>query len=587
MRHFNSLDIVVFSLYVIAVVILGVVASLRKNASKRDYFLAGDQMPWWMIGGSIVASNISSHHLVGALGMAYSLGFVTVSNEWGAIFLGLAALLWIFLPFYLRNGFYTMPEFLQRRFGAGPRVVFALLILLTYLFVEISGVLVLGAIVFQNLMGLDLSLCVVILAVATGIYTIAGGLRAVIWTEMLQLGVLMMGGIALAIATFHAVGGVGPFLETRQDWHLILPSGDPNFPWTMYLGGFICISVFYFAANQFVVQRVLSAKNEWHARMGVVFTCYLKFLIPLIIVVPGLLAVVMIRDGKIPAVEKPDMIFSELVKDLLPHGLVGLVLAGLVAAIMGHISGAINSCSTIATIDFYLPFTQWLKKRRSAAAVGGVTGTESVRLTATGTDGAAVTSAPQGGSEAAANESPGGGISDEDRRAIFFGRCFGVVCIVIGILWAELLARDQKKPIFLYLLNAYGYFTPGIATMFLMGIFWKRTTYAGAVFAGLATIPLTLLIEGFTIPHILAFQGLFPTMPFLNRTGIVFWLCMIGCFLVSLVTKPRPESEIGYLIWNRESLRLPEGQRVRGLKRPGFWYLVILLIVLSFFVMFP
>lgn len=549
MKTFEEIDCVIFALYVAAVIILGVVASLRKNTSKRDYFLAGDQMPWWMIGGSIVAANISSHHLVGAVAMACSLGFVTVCNEWGAVLVGLAALLWIFLPFYLRNGFYTMPEFLQRRFGTGPRVVFGFLILLTYLFAEISGVLVLGAVVFENLIGIPLRWCVIILAVATGIYTIAGGLRAVIWTEMLQLAVLLMGAGALAVATFNAAGGVHTFLETRSDWHLILPYNDENFPWTMYLGGFLCISVFYFAANQFVVQRVLSAKNEWNARMGVVFTCYLKFLLPLVIVVPGIMASVMLANGSITQVDKPDMIFPQLVKDLLPHGLIGLVLAGLVAAIMGHISGAINSCSTIATIDFYLPLVQWLKKRNG--------GTEQV-------------------SDASETDEAKGAISKEDRLAILFGRCFGIFCVIIGIAWAEFLARDMEKPIFLYLLNAYGYFTPGIAAMFLMGIFWKRTTYWGAVFAGLATIPLTLLFERF-----------YPNMPFMNRTGIVFWICIAGCFLISLVTKPRPESEIGYLIWNKESLKLPENQQVKGLARPGFWYVLIALVILSFYVMFP
>lgn len=568
MQSLTKLDIYIFALYVIAVIILGVIASLRKNASKRDYFLAGDQMPWWMIGGSIVASNISSHHLVGALGMALSLGFVTVCNEWGAVLVGLAALLWIFLPFYLRNGFYTMPEFLQRRFGTGPRVVFALLILLTYLFAEISGVLVLGGLVFHNLFDIPLRWCVIILAVATGLYTIAGGLRAVIWTEMLQLAVLLLGAGALALATFNKAGGLEAFWAThdtwlptisegaanvRPGWHLILPADDPNFPWTMYLGGLLCISIFYFAANQFVVQRVLSAKNEWHARMGVVFTCYLKFLLPLVIVVPGLMAAVMIKNGTISQVGKPDEIFPQLVKELLPHGLIGLVLAGLVAAIMGHVSGALNSCSTIATIDFYLPFVQW-RRRKSLARTGSDT-KESEKQSVSGDN---------------------TGISDEDRRAIFFGRCFGVFCILVGIWWAEILAKDMDKPIFLYLLSAYGYFTPGIATMFLMGIFWKRTTYAGAVFAGLVTIPLTLLLE-----------WRFPGIPFMNRTGIVFWVCMVGCFLISLMTKPRPESEIGYLIWNKESLKLPEDQRVRGLARPGFWYILIALVILSFYVMFP
>ena len=236
---------------------------------------------------------------------------------------------------------------------------------------------------------------------------------------MLQLSVLLLGAGALALATFNKAGGVEAFWETRGDWHLILPASDPNFPWTMYLGGLLCISIFYFAANQFIVQRVLSAKNEWHARMGVVFTCYLKFLLPLVIVVPGIMAGVMIKNGSISPVEKPDEIFPQLVKELLPQGLVGLVLAGFVAAIM-DVSGALNSCST-TTIDFYLPFVQWRKARKFAKS---------------------------GESPPVKRSFSSGEISDEDRRAICFGRCFGVVCIIVGIIWAELLAKDMEKPIF-------------------------------------------------------------------------------------------------------------------------------------------
>ena len=325
----GGIDIGIFVAYMVGILVLGVVASRRMGNTKRDYFLAGDRLSWWMVGGSIVAANISSHHFIGVIGTAYARGFVAMVIEWGAILIGFNALLWIFLPFYLRNGFYTMPEFLQRRFGAGARVTYAALILITYVFVEISAVLYLGAIALHSLFDLPLMASIVALALFTGFYTILGGLRAVVWTEMFQLAVLLTGGLALSFATLHAVGGWSGFMATSSDWHLLLPADDPDFPWTSYLGSTLCISIFYCAANQFIVQRTLAAKNEWHARMGVVFTDYLKFFLPLIIVVPGLLA-----PQLFPRLERPDMAFPTLVQHLLPQGLVGLVMAGLIAAVM-------------------------------------------------------------------------------------------------------------------------------------------------------------------------------------------------------------------------------------------------------------
>ncbi|WP_119079122.1 SLC5 family protein [Chitinophaga alhagiae] len=515
----TALDAAIFGIYILGVIALGIYASRKGQQTKRDYFLAGDKLPWWMIGGSIIAANISSHHLVGAMGVAYSRGFVAIAMEWGAILMGFNALLWIFLPFYIRNGFYTVPEFLEKRYGTAARTTYATLILLTYILVEISAVLYLGALSLHSLLGISVMTSVVILAVLTGVYTIAGGLRAVIWTEMLQLVVLVMGGIALTIATVTAAGGIGAVLETSKDWDLILPANDPDFPWTMYLGGVLCISVFYCATNQFIVQRVLAAKNEWHARMGVVFGDYLKFLVPIIITVPALVA-----PKLFPDLEKPDLLFPTLVEKLLPSGLVGLVMAGLIAAVMSHLSGAINSCTTILTVDIYLPY---FRKKATEA------------------------------------------------QAVRFGRIAGAVIIVIGILCTGLFLTHSNKPIFLYLMNAYGLFTPGIAAMFLLGILWKRTTHAGALAAGILTIPLSVAME-----------ILFPAMPFFNRTGIVFWACMIVCVLVSLATKPRPAAELEGLIWNRGSLSLPEDQRQyqRGIRNPAVWWAIITAVVLFFYI---
>jgi SSS family solute:Na+ symporter len=347
----SAIDAAIFGIYILAVFALGIIASRRGKQTKRDYFLAGDRLPWWMIGASIVAANISSHHFVGVMGTAYAKGFVSMHICWGSVLVGFNALLWIFLPFYLRNGFYTMPEFLSRRYGEAARGTFAVLILLTYIFVEISSVLYLGALVLNELMGIPVMASVIVLAAGMGLYTIIGGLRAVIWTEMFQLGVLLLGGIALLVATLKATGGVSALAASSSEWHLLLPATDPDFPWTQFLGASICISTFYNATNQFIVQRALAARDESHARRGIVFAQYLTFLMPLIIIVPGLAA-----KKLFPALEKPDLVFPKLVKELLPTGLIGLVMAGLVAAVMSHISGAVNSCTTIAGDRFLHTF---------------------------------------------------------------------------------------------------------------------------------------------------------------------------------------------------------------------------------------
>lgn len=513
------IDIAIFVVYILGIVFLGLYAARKGATSKRDYFLAGDKLPWWMIGGSIIAANISSHHLVGAMGAAYSRGFVAITLEWGAILIGFNALLWVFLPFYLRNGFYTIPEYLQRRFGGATRALYAVLILLTYVFVEIGAVLFLGALSLHALFGVPILYSIIGLAIVTGIYTVLGGLKAVIWTEMVQLVVLVMGGIVLTFATVKAAGGFESVVESSKNWQMFYPASDPDFPWTMYLGGLLCISVFYCATNQFIVQRVLAAKNEWHGRMGVIFGDFLKFLVPLIITIPALVAPVFI-----PHLDQPDLLFATLVETLLPKGLVGLVMAGLISAIMSHISGAINSCTTILTVDIYQ---------------------EHINKNAT------------------------------DKQAIRFGKWSGVFIITVGILSSILLIGYSDKPVFLYLMNLYGLFTPGIATMFLMGIFWKGTTAKGALTAGLITIPLSIVLE-----------LVFPEMPFFNRTGIVFWTCMLACFVVSLLTKPAAALQLEGLIWDKESLKLPEAERkqYRGWKNPTLYWALITAMVLYFYI---
>jgi SSS family solute:Na+ symporter len=528
-----SYDLAVFIVYFAAVIAIGYYAARRGIRTKRDYFLAGDKLPWWMVGGSIIAANISSHHFVSVMGTAYFLGFSAMNIALPAVFLGLFALLWIFLPFYLRNGFYTMPEFLDRRYGAAARLVYGILLLLTYVFVEIAAVLFLGALAIHTLVpSVGIGAAIVGLAFLTSLYTITGGLRAVVWTEMLQLAVLLFGGATLAAKTlWHPrVGGIHGLLERCNEWHLLLAPTNPDFPWTMFLGGLLCISVFYCAANQFIVQRCLAAKDEWHARMGVVAVNYLQVFLPAIYILPGIVAPLIIGRH----LAKPDMVFPTLVQQLLPSGLVGLVMAGLIAAIMSHLSGAVNSCTTIATVDFYLPYIN-----RKAT----------------------------------------------DRQAVRFGRLTAAVIFALAVVWAMMMLGKQDQPVFLYLLNVYGIFTPGIAAMFLCGILWKRTTQWGALAAGLLTVPVTLILDWLCgrikipllpPPHLPEIVVKYLS-PFLNRTGVAFWFCVLVCVIVSLLTAPHPAEKLKGLIWNKESLRLPKEMRdrARGLRNPLLWWLVI------------
>jgi SSS family solute:Na+ symporter len=540
----SGIDVIIFAAYFAGISALGLYASRRMGGTKRDYFLAGDKLPWWMVGGSIIAANISSHHFVSIMGTAYVVGFAAMNIAWPAVFTGFLALLWIFLPFYLRNGFYTMPEFLDRRFGGAARAVYGVLILLTYVFVEIAAVLFLGALAIHTLLpGVAIWQAVMALALMTGVYTVTGGLRAVVWTEMLQLAVLMIGGAILAVKTlWHPnVGGLHGLSLRWNDWHLLLAPTNASFPWTMFLGGLVCISVFYCAANQFIVQRCLAARNEWHARMGVVAVNYLQVLLPLIYIMPGLVAPLIIERP----LAKPDMVFPTLVQQLLPPGLVGLVMAGLIAAIMSHLSGAVNACTTIATVDFYLP---------------------TINKQAT------------------------------ERQAVRFGRLTGMAIFTISMIWAIGMIGKQDTPVFLYLLNVYGIFTPGIATMFLLGILWKRTTSWGALTAGLLTVPLTLFLDwltgGLKIPYLappaLPDVVILYLSPFMNRTGVAFWICMLACAGVSLLTRPRSEDQLKGLIWNMASLQLPPEARhqARGLRNPLLWWLIIFGVTVFLYVRF-
>jgi SSS family solute:Na+ symporter len=362
-----TLDWSIIAVYFVLVFGVAIWAGMRERASKgtsADYFLAGRDAGWFLIGGSLFASNIGSEHLVGLAGTGAASGVAVGQFE---ILASLILLLlgWVFVPFYLSSGVFTMPEFLERRYSEGARWYLAIISIVGYVLTKISVTIAAGGIVFEALMGIDFWTGALIVVVITGIYTIFGGLRAVLYTDLLQMFVLVGGAVAVTVLGLSALGGweamqttVGPaFLDLWK------PVTDPNFPWTGILFGAPILGVWYWCTDQFIVQRVLAAHDQDNARRGTVFAGYLKLLPLFIFVIPGVIAYALSQRGALQ-LDTPDQALPTLIGVLLPVGLRGLVVAGLLAALMSSLSSVFNSTSTLVTWDVYKKLKPDASERR-------------------------------------------------------------------------------------------------------------------------------------------------------------------------------------------------------------------------------
>ena len=347
----HRLDFVLFALYLAANIALGLWVARRKMGDARGYFLAGDRLPWYAIGGSIIAANISTEHFIGMIGIAYAVGFVVAQWEWGNWFT-FSALIWIFLPYYIRGGLYTMPEFLERRYNSTCRYLFAVCSLVLWIVAQMAVVMLAGGKAMKGMFGMDETVTIVCLAVLAGSYTIYGGLISVAWTDFLQFVVMMLGGLIVTVIGLHRVGGLHELmLASPEKFKIIYPITDKEYPWLGVWTIFISVGVWYNCTNQFIVQRCLGARSEWDARMGVVFAGFMKILLPLLVVIPGIVAFKLF-----PGLKDKDQAFPSLVRELVPVGLSGIVMAGLASGMLSHISSVLNSCSTVFTMDLYKPF---------------------------------------------------------------------------------------------------------------------------------------------------------------------------------------------------------------------------------------
>ena len=430
-RTLAMVDVAIIIVYFAIVFAIGFYFSQRERTSE-DYFLASRNVGWFAIGASLFVSNISTEHFIGLAGSGATSGLAVGHFEWLACIIVLI-LGWVFVPFYLRSNVFTMPEFLERRFSRSCSIYLASISILAYIFTKISVHLYAAAVVLERVVGWSPLTAAIILVVATGIYTVAGGLSAVIYTDLVQTLILIAGAVVLTVLGLEKVGGFAGLRAALPPnyFHMIKSVGDPEFPWTGIFFGAPILGIWYWCTDQVIVQRVLSAKDEGHAKAGTIFAGFLKILPVFILVLPGLIAFALYRNlfqASQGRVLNGDIAYPTLIINLLPEGLVGLMIAALLAALMGAMSSVFNSASTLVTLDFY-------KKLRPNAS---------------------------------------------ELQLVTFGRATTGFMVVLGILWVPFI-KLLSAQLYIYLQSVQAYISPPIAACFILGILWPRLNGTGAI----------------------------------------------------------------------------------------------------------
>ena len=494
-KSLAPIDVAIIVAYFVLVFAIGFYFTLKERTS-ADYFLAGRTVGWFAIGSSLFVSNISTEHFIGLAGSGASSGLAVGHFEWLACLMVLL-LGWVFVPFYLRSNVFTMPEFLELRFSRSCAVYLAGISILAYIFTKISVHLYAAGVVLERVVGWNPLTAALILVIATGVYTVAGGLAAVIYTDLVQTLILIAGAVMLTVIGLDRVGGFAGLRAAVPDsyFHMIKPAGDPDFPWTGIFFGAPILGIWYWCTDQVIVQRVLSAKDEGHARAGTIFAGYLKILPVFILVLPGLIAFALYNDSFVVqngVVANGDIAYPMLVINLLPAGLVGVMIAALMAALMGAMSSVFNSASTLVTLDFY-------KKIAPHAS---------------------------------------------ERQLVNFGRAATGMLVLLGVLWVPFI-RLISSQLFIYLQAVQAYISPPIAVCFIFGILWPRSNGAGAI---------SSLLTGFVFGSVrFLFEVLDKSqhftasairwlidLNFLHYAILMFVVCAAVLVGVSLVT-PLPE----------------------------------------------
>jgi SSS family solute:Na+ symporter len=479
----HALDVAIIAIYAVSIFTLAQWVSREKGAHQKnaqDYFLASRSLPWWAIGTSLIAANISAEQIIGMSGSGYVIGLGIASYEWMAA-LTLLIVGKYFLPIFLKNDIYTMPEFLERRYSPVVRTVMAVFWLGVYVFINLTAILWLGATAVHTVAGVSVETALIGLGVFAGAYALYGGLKAVALTDIVQVSLLVLGGLIISYIALNRIsGGAGVLagfhaltLRFPQKFTMILAPSNPNYKdlpgISVLLGGLWVMNISYWGFNQYIIQRALAAKNIREAQKGIVLAAFLKILMPVIIVLPGIAAAALA-----PNLARPDEAYPHLMA-LLPSGILGLVFAALIAAIVASMGSKINSIATIFTMDVYKPLRP----------------------------------------------------NSSQRHLVLIGRLTAALALLIAILMARPLLGSFDQA-FQYIQEFTGFFTPGICVIFLLGMFWPRCTVTAALTAAIGSAALSVL-----------FKLLWPGLPFMDRIGIVFIACLGIAVLLSLLQTRR------------------------------------------------
>lgn len=512
MQTLSTEDYLVFLLYFVLIVGYGYWIYNRKKkeqTSSKDYFLAEGSLTWWAIGASLIASNISAEQFIGMSGSGFKMGLAIATYEWmSAATLIIVAV--FFIPVYLKNKIFTMPQYLNQRYNSNVAMIMAVFWLLLYVLVNLTSILYLGALAISSISGLDLTFCMIFLAFFAIMITL-GGMKVIGYTDVIQVFFLILGGLVttylaldLVAKEFGSTGAIDGFqlmtTHANDHFHMIFDKSNPNYMdlpgLSVLIGGMLIINLNYWGCNQYITQRALGADLKT-ARSGILFAAFLKLLMPLIVVIPGIAAFVlyqnghfqteMLQDGSL----NPDRAYPTLL-NLLPVGLKGLSFAALTAAIVASLAGKANSIATIFTLDIY--------------------------KTKINTDA-------------------------DEKKLVSIGKKTIIITMLIAVVVAPLLGIDKKGG-FQYIQEYTGFVSPGVFAMFILGFFWKKTTSNAALFATIGGFLMSIIFKfmpafinlsflnpiGFSVKNS---DGIYE-IPFIDRMGFVFMICVIGMFFISI-----------------------------------------------------